>query len=142
MNKVILVGNLCKDVEVRVTPSGTSVVRNSIAVKNNFKNSEGEYDTEFISIVAWRNTAEILKKYTNKGSKILVEGRLTNRTYDKDDGTRGYISEVVTERIELLGSKQKEDVTPYDFEPQEQEKNYDPFADFGSTVVIDDDFLD
>lgn len=91
MNKVILVGNLCKDVEVRVTSSGTSVVRNSIAVKNNFKNSEGEYDTE---------------------------------------------------RIELLGSKQKEDVTPYDFEPQEQEKNYDPFADFGSTVVIDDDFLD
>lgn len=142
MNKVILIGNLCKDVELKYTLNNVAVVRNTLAVKNNFKNSDGEYETEFINIVVWRSSADVLKSYTSKGSKILVEGRLVNRSYDKDDGTKGYISEVVAERVELLGSKQKNDEeTSYDFEPQEQ-KNDDPFADFGSTVVIDDDFLD
>ena len=94
MNKVILSGNICKDIELRYTTSNVPAVHNSIAVKNDFKNAKGEYDSQFINFVAYRLNAEFLGKYAAKGSKVLLEGRWNNRTYDKADGTKGYITEV------------------------------------------------
>lgn len=111
MNKVILSGNLCKDIEVRYTPSNKPVIQNTIAVKNDFKNKDGNYDSQFINIVVWNNQAEYLANYAAKGSKVLVEGRLTNRSYDKQDGTKAYITEVVVEKLELLGAKTQENAS-------------------------------
>lgn len=138
MNKIIITGNLCKDIDLRYTPSNIAVVQNTVAVKNDFKNANGDYDSEFINIVVWRQTAEFLSKYADKGSKILVEGRLTNRSYDKQDGTKGYITEVVAEKIELLNSPAK--CGNNEQKPDEKivEQN-DPFKDFGNEVDLTDD---
>mgnify|MGYP003312809420 CR=1 FL=1 len=137
MNKVILNGNLCKDVELKyISTNNTAVVSNTIAVKNDFKNAKGDYESQFINFVVYRNNAEFLKKYATKGSKVLLEGRLNNRSYDKQDGTKAYITEVVVERVELLGNKPKEVIKQ---EPVQEE---DPFADFGNSIEITDNFLD
>jgi single-strand DNA-binding protein len=135
MNKVILNGNLCKDIELKYTQNNIAVVSNTIAVKNDFKNAKGETESQFINFVVYRNNAEFLKKYAAKGSKVLLEGRLNNRSYDKQDGTKAYITEVVVERIELLGNKPVET-------KQEQTKEEDPFAVFGNTVEVNDNFLE
>lgn len=108
MNKVILIGNICHNMEIRYTANNVAVLQNSIAVRNDFKNANGEYESEFVNIVVWKQTAEFLNKYASKGSKIAVEGRLTTRNYEKQDGTKGYVTEVVAEKVELLGNK-KED---------------------------------
>lgn len=135
MNKVILNGNLCKDVELRYTSNNTAVVSNTIAVKNDFKNAKGEYESQFINFVVYRNNAEFLNKYATKGTKVLLEGRLNNRSYDKQDGTKAYITEVVVERVELLGNKPTET-------KKEEPKEEDPFATFGNYVEVNDNFLE
>ena len=143
MNKIIITGNLCKDIELRYTPNNTPVLQNTVAVKNDFKNADGEYDSEFINIVVWRQTAEFLNNYAAKGSKVLVEGRLTNRSYDKADGTKGYITEIIAEKVELLDAKKKENASTekQDAPVQENNEQVDPFAEFGQEVVINDEDL-
>ena len=140
MNKIILSGNLCKEIELRFTTSQLAVLQNTVAVKNDFKNANGEYESEFINIVVWRQTAEFLSKYASKGSKVLVEGRLTNRSYDKQDGTKGYITEVVAEKIELLNSPAKSENNEQKPDEKIVEQN-DPFKDFGNEVQLSDDDL-
>ncbi len=140
MNKIIITGNLCKDIELRYTNNKIAVLQNTVAVKNDFKNADGEYDSEFINIVVWRQTAEFLNNYAAKGSKVLVEGRLTNRTYDKQDGTKGYITEVVAEKIELLGSPAKSENKEHKTDEKAPEQN-DPFKEFGEEVILTDDDL-
>ena len=136
MNKVILNGNLCKDIELKYTQNNTAVVSNTIAVRNDFKNAKGEYDSQFINFVVYRNNAEFLKKYAAKGTKVLLEGRLNNRNYDKPDGTKAYITEVVVERIELLGNK------PVETKQEKPKEKEDPFAVFGGSVEVNDNFLE
>ena len=104
MNKVILSGKLVKDCEVRTTDSGNNVVSNSIAVKRDFKNANGEYDTDFIKFVAWSGSAEYLAKYSMKGDKVLITGRWQTRKYQAQDGTNRTVNEVVVESVELLTS--------------------------------------
>lgn len=143
MNKIIITGNLCKDIELRYTTSQVPVLQNTVAVKNDFKNADGEYDSEFINIVVWRQTAEFLSNYAGKGSKVLVEGRLTTRSYDKQDGTKGYVTEVVAEKVELLDVKKKENTSTekQDAPVQENNEQSDPFAEFGKEVIINDEDL-
>ena len=140
MNKIIITGNLCKDIDLRYTPSNIAVVQNTVAVINDFKNANGDYDSEFINIVVWRQAAEFLSKYAAKGSKVLVDGRLTNRSYDKQDGTKGYITEVVAEKIELLNSPAKSGNNEQKPDEKIVEQN-DPFKDFGNEVQLSDDDL-
>ena len=140
MNKIILSGNLCKDIEVRYTTTNKPVVANTIAVKNDFKNADGNYESEFINIVLWNNQAEYLSKYAEKGSKVLVEGRLTNREYTKQDGTKGYVTEVIVNSIEILDRK-KDGQAPVEAVVEETKVESDPFKDFGQEVVINDDDL-
>ena len=148
MNKIILSGNLCKDIEVRYTTTNKPVVANTIAVKNDFKNADGNYESEFINIVLWNNQAEYLSKYAEKGSKVLVEGRLTNREYIKQDGTKGYVTKVIVNSIEILDRKKegqavKEDNTKiYVDEINDEDPFDDVFKDFGDTVSVDDADLD
>jgi single-strand DNA-binding protein len=140
MNKVILSGNLCKDVELRYTPNNVSVLQNTIAVKNDFKNANGEYESQFINFVAYRNNAEFLSKYASKGSKVLLEGKINTRSYDDKDGNKRYITEVIVDKTELLGAKKEENAQNNQNIVQNVET--DPFAEFGNTVTIDDNFLD
>lgn len=109
MNKVILMGRLTRDVEMRQTPGGASVARFSIAVNRRFKNSEGNYDADFINCVAWRQTAEFVSRYFNKGSMICVEGNLRTSSYqdrNHSDVTH-YRTEVFVDNVEFTGSKRE-----------------------------------
>ncbi len=105
VNKVILIGNLGKDPEVRHLDNGRAVANFSLATSENYKNREGEKvtTTEWHNIVLWTPLAEIAEKYLNKGNQIYLEGKLTNRSYEDKDGNRKYISEVVGQNLTMLG---------------------------------------
>lgn len=107
MNKVILIGNIVKDVELRQTQSGTSVVANTIAVRRNFKNQAGEYESDFINFIAYRTTAELITQYFTKGDKIGLTGRWQNRTYKNQNDQTVYVSELIVEDIEFLQTKKE-----------------------------------
>lgn len=130
MNKVILKGNLVKDIELKYTVSEQPVISNVIAVKNDFKTGE-EYLSEFINIKVWNHQAEYLNKYAKKGSSIYLEGRLTNRSWDKEDGSKGYITEVVVSKIELLKN-------PNQNEPASESTN-ETINDFNQIEISDDE---
>lgn len=103
MNKVILKGNLTKDVELQTTNSGLSVAKFTVAVQRRFKNANDEYETDFINCVAWRNTAEFVSKYFGKGSQIIVCGAIQTRNYEAEDGTKRYITEVLVDEVDFCG---------------------------------------
>lgn len=99
MNKVILVGRLTKEPEVRYTPNGKAVASFTLAVDNGFGENK---KTDFIPIVVWGNSAEFCGNNLNKGSKVLVDGRLQVRSYDAKDGSKRYVTEVVANYLEAL----------------------------------------
>ena len=105
MNKVILMGRLTKDIEMRQTPNGVSLARFSIAVTRRFKNSNGEYDADFINCIAWRQTGEFIARYFQKGSMIAVVGSIQSRSWDGNDGKKQYATEVVVDEAYFTGSK-------------------------------------
>ena len=158
MNKVVLIGRLTRDPELRYTGSNTPVATFSLAVNRNFTNQNGEREADFINIVVWRKQAENVKNFLTQGSQVAVEGRIQTRTYDDQNGQKRYITEVVADNVEFLGSKassensnntkgsnKKDEPTPYDFGDVEEPKGTDvdsnPFADFGSSIEISDDEL-
>ena len=104
MNKVILVGNLARDPELRQTPQGTSVARFTVAVSRRYSR-DNQQQTDFISCVAWRNTAEFLCRYFTKGSGIQLCGSIQSRSWDGQDGQRHYATEVVADEISFNGPK-------------------------------------
>ena len=109
MNKFIGTGRNTKDGEYRTSESGVAIYNNTLAMTNNFKNKEGNYDSEFINYVAYRQTAEFLNKYSKKGTLVEIEGRITTRTYDKQDGKKGYITEISVENASILEKKKEEE---------------------------------
>ena len=110
MNKFIGVGRNTKDGELRTSDSGVQIYTNTLAMTNNFKNKDENYDSEFINYVAYRKTAEYLKKHSTKGTLVGIDGRIQTRTYDKQDGTKGYITEAIVENAYILQKKDKEEV--------------------------------
>lgn len=108
MNKVILSGNLCQDIELKQTQGGKSVVTNSIAVRREYKNEQGTYDSDFINLVIWGAQAEYLSKYAHKGDRVELCGRWTVRKYQANDGTTRTVNECVVESITAF-SKPKEE---------------------------------
>ena len=105
MNKVELIGRLTHDVEMRQTPNGVSLARFSIAVTRRFKNSNGEYDADFINCVAWRQTGEFIAKHFQKGGMIAVVGSIQSRSWDGNDGKKQYATEVVVDEVYFTGAK-------------------------------------
>lgn len=105
MNNVNLIGRLTKAPELKQTASNTSVLTGTLAVNRTFKNQNGEREADFINIVAWRQTAEIIAQYCGKGSQIGVTGRIQTRNYENQQGQRVYVTEVVAEHVDLLDSK-------------------------------------
>ena len=114
MNKVILIGNLTRDPELTTTTSGISICRFSLAVSRRFTNSEGERETDFINVVVWRNLADNCHKFLRKGSKAAVVGNIQTRSYDAQDGTKRYVTEVVAEEVEFVGAKVSAEDMPAD----------------------------
>ena len=110
LNKVLLIGNLTRDPELRYTPSGTAVVKLGLAVNRRFKDRSGELkdDTCFVTITAWDKQAEVCNQYLSKGRPIFVEGRLQFRSWENKEGQKRNTIEVVAERIQFLGSRPTE----------------------------------
>lgn len=105
MNKVILIGRLTRDPEMRTTPSGVATTSFSIAVQRNYANAQGDREADFINCVAWRKQAENIAKYCTKGSQVAVDGRIQTRNYDAQDGTKRYVTEVIADNVTFLGSR-------------------------------------
>ena len=109
MNKVFLIGNLTRDPELATTNSGVSVCRFALAVSRNFSNADGERETDFLNIIVWRGQAENCHKYLKKGSKCAISGSIQTRSYDAQDGTKRYVTEIVAENVEFLSTKSNQD---------------------------------
>lgn len=104
MNKVLLIGRLTKEPEIRHTQNGATVVSYTLAVNRRIQ-TPGQPDADFISCVAWNKTADLMAQYLHKGSLIGVEGRIQTRSYDNQYGNRVYVTEVMTESIQFLEPK-------------------------------------
>lgn len=109
MNRVCLSGNLCKDIELKKTSSKKSVVSNTIAVSRNFKNDDGDYETDFINIVVWEKTAEYLSKYAKKGDRIELTGKWQVREYQSSDGKNKVVNECVVEWLKITNRRKQEE---------------------------------
>ena len=158
MNKVVLVGRLTAKPELRYTPSNVAFVRFSVAVNRPYANKDGNREADFINVVCWRNQAETIAKYFDKGNLISLEGRIQTGSYDDKDGNKRYTTDVVLENFEFVESKSARaqsssnydyipEPTPYDYQNDNNKSNNvdvanDPFAEFGDSVTIDDNFLD
>ena len=159
MNKVVLIGRLTRDPELRYTGSNLPVATFAIAVNRSFSNQAGEREADFINIVVWRKQAENCKNYLTQGSQVAIEGRIQTRSYDDQNGQKRYITEVIADNVEFLGSRNSStnsnnmsatasksaELTPYDFggtpEPKGTDIDSNPYADFGASIEISDDEL-
>lgn len=156
MNKVCLIGRLTAKPELRYTGSNIATTRFTLAVNRSFTNAQGQREADFINMLAWRKTAELICNYFDKGSLIGIDGRIQTGSFDDKDGNKRYTTEVVVENVYFIESKgqSKErnssmmndaSVSPYDYQnsvPTGMNVEEDPFADFGDSVSIDDDFLE
>lgn len=109
LNKVMLIGNAGKDAELRYMASGTPQAKFSLAVNNRRRNqqtNEWEDQTEWFNILIWGDTAERVSQYITKGKQVYIEGRLQTRSWDDDSGQRHYMTEVVAQTVQLLGSRE------------------------------------
>ncbi len=109
VNKAILVGNLGRDPELRSTSSGKQLCTFTLATTERMTDDEGQRQeyTTWHNIVAWGRQAEVIHQYLTKGNRVYIEGRIVNRSYDDKDGNRRYVSEVVVQSLEFLGSRQE-----------------------------------
>ncbi len=164
MNKVILIGRLTRDPEMRTTPSGVATTSFSIAVQRNYANAQGDREADFINCVAWRKQAENIAKYCTKGSQVAVDGRIQTRNYDAQDGTKRYVTEVIADNVTFLGSRSgsgesssyaannynnvsnvNDSMSSNNFGGSNDivttDLNEDPYANMGSEVALSDDDL-
>lgn len=121
LNKVILIGNLTKDPELKQTPSGVSVVSFSIGVSRKYSGADGSRETDFINIVAWRSTAEFIAKYFRKGNGISIVGSLQVRSYDSN-GQKRYVTEVVAEEAGFIDKKESAGAADFNTPPEKYEE--------------------
>ncbi len=141
MNKVILIGRLTADPELRYSSSNRAYTRFTLAVNRDYKKENGETEADFISIVAWEQLAETVHKFVKKGHRICVEGRIQTGSYDKDDGTKGYLTDVIMNHIDFLEKKSTDDRPAPEYTEETSNETEDPFKDFGDTVQLTDDDL-
>ena len=115
VNKVMLIGNLGKDPEVRYLDNGVTVANFSLATTESYKNKEGERvsQTEWHNIVLWRGLAEVAEKYLKKGASVYIEGKIKNRKWEDKEGNTRYNTEILVDNMTMLGGKQsQENITP------------------------------
>lgn len=158
MNKVVLIGRLVRDPDMRTVSSGASVTRFTVAVDRPVYNSQNgnnnnQPQADFISCVAWRKQAENIAKYCKKGSQVAVEGRIQTGSYDGKDGVKHYTTDVLADNVTFLsarssssneGEQPMPDYNESQKGPQDMpttDVSQDPFKDFGEEVALSDDDL-
>jgi single-strand DNA-binding protein len=144
LNRVILIGRLTRDPELRYTPNGVAVTSFSLAVERPFSNQQGEKEADFINIVTWRQLAETCANYLRKGRLTAVEGRLQIRNYENNEGRKVYVTEVVADNVRFLESMGSNNNRNDDSGPgrnTDGSRNDDPFADDSKPIDISDDDL-
>ena len=155
MNKVILIGRLTRDPELRYTSSNIPVATFSLAVDRTFTGQNGERETDFINIVVSRKQAENCKNYINQGSQVAVEGRIQTRNYEDQNGQKRYVTEVVADNVQFLDTKASREqrmnnnsnnVNPYNLGETTSPNTTndipeDPFKDFGEEIKIEENDL-
>lgn len=125
LNRAILIGRLTKDPEMRFTPSGVATTTFTLAVERPYSSKNGEKETDFISIVTWRQLAETCANYLRKGRLTAIEGRIQTRSYENNEGRRIYVTEIVADNVRFL----------------ESGKQQDPFQNEGEALEISDEGL-
>ncbi|MDE6149699.1 MAG: single-stranded DNA-binding protein [Ruminococcus sp.] len=128
LNKVILMGRITQDLEVKQTPSGVSVLSFTVAVQRSFARQGEERQTDFINCVAWRQQAEFIGRYFRKGRMIAIEGNLRTRTYDDKNGTKHYVTEVYVDNVSFTGEKADSGYQQNDYNNGYQNNNYNQAA--------------
>lgn len=162
MNKVILTGRFTRDPEARMTQGNLEISRFSLACQGTFVSRDGERDTEFINCVAFGRTAQTINKYCQKGRLILAQGRIKNNSYDAQDGTKRYTTDVVVEDFEFLGGNGTNNATtgsayaapasnntaynqpvsnPAPSAIETTDISIDPYKDFGNEISLSNDDL-
>lgn len=129
LNRVILIGRLTRDPELRYTPAGVAVTQFTLAVDRPFKNESGEREADFIPVVSWRQLAETCANYLRKGRLTAVEGRIQVRNYENNEGRRVYVTEVVADNVRFLEGNR-------DNTKQAGNAPNDPFQDDGKPIDI------
>ncbi|SEO80696.1 single-strand binding protein [Amphibacillus marinus] len=123
LNRVVLVGRLTRDPDLRYTANGVAVTNFTIAVNRPFSNQQGDQEADFINCVTWRKSAENLANYMHKGSLIGVDGRIQTRSYEDSDGKRIYVTEVMAGAVQFLESKKKTGTDQQEENKPHQETN-------------------
>lgn len=149
MNKVLLIGNLTKDPEMRSTQSGVAVCNFSIAVNRRFKNANGQQETDYLNIIAWRQLAELCSKYLAKGRKVAVTGSIQTRQYEAKDGSKRTAWDIVADEVEFLTPQNQQSGTPSAPGAYTTAASKDsgtayapqPHNDFGGFTQVDDEEL-
>src|SRR5690625_5033625 len=156
LNRVVLVGRLTRDPDLRYTPNGVAVANFTLAVNRPFTNQQGEREADFINCVVWRRPAENLANYMKKGSQVGVDGRLQSRRYEGQDGKMVYVTEVVADSVQFLeprgSSRGQQDAqgsqgspsfqpNPSQNQNQNQQQKGAPFSQDGEPIDISDDDL-
>lgn len=151
LNRVVLVGRLTKDPDLKYTKNGTAVANVTLACKRTFPDQNGNYHTDFINCVVWKNAAENIAQYMKKGNKVGIDGRIQTRTYEDNDGKTVYVTEVVAEMVSFLESKSNQVSNNQNVQQDQQGNNnlhYNPyeghipyssdqgFNDYGYTMDI------
>ena len=144
INRTVLVGRLTRDSELRYTGSGAAVATFTVAVNRTFTNSQGEREADFINCVMWRKAAENFCNFTRKGSLVGIDGRIQTRSYDNQQGTRIFVTEVVAENFSLLESKNSNQNNGQNYQNQQNGQSSpssNPNDQFNSMPDIKDDDL-
>lgn len=128
LNRIILIGRLVREPELRYTPNGIAVSRFTLAVDRPFTNDQGENEADFIDIICWRKLAETVAEHLDKGRLVAVEGRLQIRRYEDKEGKKRRASEVVASQVKFL-----------DYPKKEQNDSDEDWSDPGTEVPVDDD---
>ncbi|WP_338541195.1 single-stranded DNA-binding protein [Paenibacillus tundrae] len=157
LNRVILIGRLTRDPELRYTPAGVAVTQFTLAVDRPFTSQGGEREADFIPVVTWRQLAETCANYLRKGRLAAVEGRIQVRNYENNEGKRVYVTEVIADNVRFLESASRDNNGGGGGQPMREEPSYggggrannnnsrsnnqDPFSDDGKPIDISDDDL-
>lgn len=158
LNRVILIGRLTRDPELRYTPAGVAVTQFTLAVDRPFTSQGGEKEADFIPVVTWRQLAETCANYLRKGRLVAVEGRIQVRNYENNEGKRVYVTEVIADNVRFLESANRDNSGGGGGQPMREEPSYggggrannnnnsrsnnqDPFSDDGKPIDISDDDL-
>ena len=131
MNKVIITGNLSRDPEARTTQSGITQSTFDVAVQRRFKGPDGRREADFLTVVAWRQTADFCNKYLHKGSKVAVEGSIQKRSYTAQDGSKRWVTEIIADNVESVGDREdRQTAAPKtEVKPQQQRMDYGNFEE-------------